>query len=137
MGLVGTWRAFMLITVVRKDAGPPTPEEPGEEIWKGGYIGPAEDGTDHLPASILAEMAQDIDVGKWYQLEHITDMLSDTDTSQGETWTEIEVPTLGLPGSDTVALQVRHKTAALELINAVVEFSEKVIPEGVCWIRVE
>ena len=120
----------MLVTVMRKDSGAPTPEEPGEEIWKVGYVGPAEDGTDHLPASILAEMAQDIDVGKWYQLEHITDMLSHADTSQGETWSEIEVPTLGLQGSDAVAIQVRHDTAALELMNAVVEFSATVIPEG-------
>lgn len=133
----------MIITLVRND-GEPTPEYPGEQIWRGGYQGPSIDDADQLPASLLSNRISDlqerIEIGTWYPVERFKDLFSASRNDAGA-WSEVAVPVLTPDGKkDNVLIQVELNSCCDMMVQAVFDLTEQLDlwrQKGSIWIRVE
>lgn len=138
----------MIITIVLNQAEP-TPENPGEEVWIGGYRGPATEDVDQLPASILSMRKSDskrepnlhepIEVGKWYTIERLRELFG-ASRSDETAWSEVTVPVLTPDGEDNVLIQVEQNKCCDMVMQAVFNLTEQLDlgrQKGSVWIRVE
>lgn len=124
----------MLITMVLLKEGdlPPTPEEPGQTIWEGGYHG---EEADELPGSIVTEQSVDLEVGIWYRIETFRERFGISNIEH-ETWAEVFVPVFTPAGEARIGIQVEQHRASRMLVEAVLQLAEQLQEGGRLWIRV-
>ena len=132
----------MIITLVR-NVVEPKPENPGEEIWRGGYKGLTMDEVDQLPAALLSMRTSDLDEGvevaTWYPIDKFKELFT-ASKSEADAWSEVTVPVLSPEGGDNVLIQVEQNKCCDMLVQAVLDLTEYLglwREERSIWIRVE
>lgn len=125
----------MIFRVVRSVDGPPRPDVDSEEVWSGGYQAEVS-GDEALPASILASMFPELEIGTWYNFSQFKSVVENDQKVRSDIWTSISINLLGATGKFSAALEIGANDAALMIAHEVVSYCENV-PNRYLWIRIE
>ncbi|HEX9647056.1 MAG TPA: hypothetical protein VGB88_06130 [Alphaproteobacteria bacterium] len=126
----------MLLQVVHKPGTvPPTADEPGQELWAGGYQADRAEETDELTTSLAIASEGQLEIGTWYHLSDLKAYLAPA--KQDDTWTEIMVPVDRPDNRHNTHTLTQQVFAINTIINAIVALFEKLTPNEDPWIRVE
>jgi hypothetical protein len=126
----------MLIWVVEKSDGEPTPDSPGREVWHGGYQGDSIDGVDQLPASLLTQGESGIEVGLWHPFTEFEQAIARLESPE-EPWTSLAIATLQSKEEPMTVVQIGSIRAMRLVCTSVMEHIRKFGLQEHGWIRIE
>src|SRR4051812_21206078 len=127
----------MLIRVVESGAQPPSSENPGTELWLGGYGDPTIEEGSAFPASILTVVLDNFEIGSWYAVEEFRNILASAKTEEFPSWTVLNVLEKDIVGRGHFDMQVSQAYAALTICDAVLTHVARRKTIAGIWLRIE
>lgn len=125
----------MHIRVVAKRGDPPQSDADGQLIWTGGNLAASPD-IAGLPASILAALNPQFEIGTWYPYTVLRDLLANLVPTDEGAWTTISIPQDGPERDFETKIEVAEESAARLICEAAIAYCDRLAMESL-WLRID
>jgi hypothetical protein len=125
----------VFIRVVAKSGEAPEGDADGVPVWTGGHVSSSPEATS-LPASILALLNPELEIGSWYTYETARQLLTALPSSGNSAWTTISIPQDGPDKDFETKLEVEEEGAVKLICDALIAYCDRL--EGTSlWVRID